>query len=106
MPLHVEPWIRQLEIAIVVADGGVERDALIEQRTIRRFELGLEIVRAIGGIDVVTEHDHEIEWKLLPPGRHLLRDLVLRLIATPRVANDREANRAGLQRQRELAIRR
>ena len=96
--VHVERLEMDLEIAIVVAERGVELDAAIEQRLVRHRELvGVVVV-----VEVVAEHQHERKAaRGVEVGEHRLSDRLLRLVAGPAVAHDGEDGAAADLRHRQ-----
>jgi hypothetical protein len=67
----------------VVADRGVKAHACIQQRLVGFLEFLLEIVRLSRRIEVVAEHDDEVERELRAPRDHLVGNFLLCLIAAP-----------------------
>ena len=80
----------------MIAQRRVETDAGLEQRSIRPFELVDEIIRVLPTVEVVAEHDHELERKRRAGRSHLLADVELRLRAAAVVADDGKLQRVGL----------
>jgi len=62
----------------VIAEGRVEGHLCIEQGLIGLLEFVDEVLRPLTAVDVVPEHDHELEWKRLSCLCELGADLVLR----------------------------
>ncbi len=90
----------------MVANRRLERHPGVEQRFVRLLELGAIVSGGMAVVDVVAEHEDQVERELLPPHDHLLRHGVLRFVAAPRVTDDCKPDRTGLLRQRQLARRR
>lgn len=61
LPFHVEELVVFLIRVVMVAQSGVELNALVYQRLICLFEFGLHIGRLVGPVDVVADGDRRIE---------------------------------------------
>ncbi len=90
----------------MISQRGVELHARIEQRLIRILELLLHGARALAAVDVIAQHDHEIEAGLFAVSFHLLPDVILRLFACSVVSDDRKAKRSLFERETDLLRRR
>ncbi len=86
----------------MVAERGVELDAHVEQRFVRLRELLDEVLRSLPAVDVVAEHDDPVERELRVEPRHLIRDVILRRIARPGIADGGELHRIRCGGKREL----
>ena len=86
----------------MVAERRVELHSGIEQRLVWAFELGDEVGGALATVQVVAEHDGEVERELLPRLHHLLGHLVLLVFACAVVAHGHEFHRVGLVRQGDM----
>jgi pimeloyl-ACP methyl ester carboxylesterase len=79
--------------------GRVELHAAVEQRLVRLFEFAAEIIRALSAIQVVADHDRELERKdpvdLRDPGC----DRPLLAAASAAVADHEETDRSVLVRE-------
>ena len=100
---HVEGLVETLVRVVVIAEDGMEHDACIEQRFIGCLELGPHVLGAIGPVDVVAEHEHEVEGELVVGDGHPLRHLVLLSRVPPCIAHHRESDGAVLAGQSECA---
>ena len=80
----------------------MKRDAGLQQIAVGLVELPMVIVWRVRTVDVVAEHDDELEREPLAPGDHLPRDLDLRIVAAPRIADRGEADRPGAKRHDDL----
>ena len=86
----------------MVAERCVELHTRVQQGFIREFELAREILRPITSVNVISEHDHEIETDSLPVCLHLPGDLILFVVPGPTVSNYSKANRLRLERQLQV----
>ena len=98
---HVEPGVEALIRVVVVAERRVELDSGVEQRAVGLLELPAVVAWIVAPVDVVSQHEHELEWEIRPPLRQQARDVVLARLAGAAVADHRESQRPLLQRQRE-----
>jgi hypothetical protein len=76
----------------VIAERCVELHSGVEQGFVGLLKFSDEVVRMITAVNVVAEHEHEVEVRDLAKGLELLSDLILRAIPSTAVANHREAN--------------
>ena len=100
--IHIENFVQALIRIVVIPQRRVEFDACVQQGLIRHLELLFKILGAAAAVDVVSEHDHEIEGKSLPDAGHLLGYLILRLFTGSHVAYGGEADRIGFQWELKL----
>src|SRR5256885_13621196 len=77
----------------MVAEGRVKPHSAIEQGFVRDLEFLREISGLMRTINVVSEHNHEIKTHRMAIDFHLLRDLILLLIAGAAVADYPETHR-------------
>ena len=106
LPVHVEFLVEALRRIVVVAERGVELHAIIEQRLVRLLELVDVVDRPLAAIQVVAQHDRELERELGARLNDLRRDVVLIAIARPAVADDEELHRVRVVGQRGPGCRR
>jgi hypothetical protein len=92
LTVHVERLVVALRGVVMVPERGVEGHLCVEQDLVGLLELVDEILRALAAVDVVAQHDHELEGKHLPRRCEPLPDLVLRRRARACVADDGEAH--------------
>ena len=59
--VHIKKLVEALVRIVVVAQRRVELDAGIQQQLVWYLELLFKIFGAAAAVDVVTEHDHEVE---------------------------------------------
>ena len=78
LAIHVEEFVEALIGIVVVAEGRIKLHPRIDQRLIRDLKLFLHIKRALTPVDVVSEHDYEIEREFFVEAQHRLRNFVLR----------------------------
>ena len=104
---HVEAGVQAVVGTVVVAERRVEDHARRQQRRVRPLELRDEVLRLLPAVDVVAEHDHQLEREAsraphscARPRRTAVRSPV------PVVADDRELQRIGARRQRRRLLRR
>src|SRR5436190_23694698 len=71
---------------------------------IRHLELLLKIAGAVATVDVVAEHEYELEGKRLAKSFHPRGQFVLRHLARAHVADGGEANGARLAGKRQLRL--
>src|SRR5207244_8708917 len=102
---HVEEFVQAFIRIIVIPKRGVELYPGIEQRFVRQFELTDEILGAVPAVDVVTQHDHEIESNKFAVCFHLLSNLILGAAARPAVSYDRKAHGFRVQRKSQVNLR-
>src|SRR5947207_6224691 len=62
---HIELLIRALIGGVMIAERRVELHARIQQRFVRQLELSEEIVRRLPAVDVVAQHQDDLEVDLL-----------------------------------------
>ena len=86
----------------MVAERGIESDAGVEQRLVGQLKLVRKVLRPLGAVDVVADHQHELEVDALTRLLELRADLVLGFFAGAGVADDREADRILFERKRGL----
>jgi hypothetical protein len=91
--VHVERFVEPLRRVVVIAERGVEGNLGVEQRLIRLLELLDEVLRPFGAVDVVADHDHELERKQRSRLGQLLADLELRLRAGAGISDHGKAHR-------------
>src|SRR5579885_1173432 len=91
---HVERLVKTFAGEIVIAERGVELHAGVQQSGIRILEFSFEIRGRLAAVEIVAEHDHEVEWKFFVASRHLIGDIILGFLAGSIVADDREPNRS------------
>src|SRR5262249_52703835 len=77
---------------VVVAQRGVELHTGLEQVFVRLFEARFDVFRLAFCVDVVAEHDRELEGRLFALPKHLAGDGELRLVARAGVADDGEGD--------------
>ena len=106
LPVHVVQLVRHVVGPVMVAKARPKRHAGLQQRRVRLLELVDEVRWLLSAVHVVAQHDDEVVGKRRMGRRHLPRDVILRLIARPVVANCRELQRAGLVRERRGLFRR
>ncbi len=106
LAVHVEEGVARLAAVVVVAERGVELDALREEGFVRLLELLLHVLRPLAAVDVVADGDHELEGKSLLHLGHLLAELILVPIAGTKIAEHREFERAFTIGQRDRRLRR
>ena len=100
--IHIENFVQALIWIVVIPQRRIEFDARVQQGLVRRLELLLKILGAAAAVEVVSEHDHEIEGKSLPDAGHLLGYLILRLLTGSHVTDGGEADRIGFQWELKL----
>ena len=83
----------------MIPESGEKLHASGQQRRVWFFELVLEILLTVAPIDVVAEHQHDVEGKRRASRREHLSDLVLGSISRAGVAEHREVDRPFLLRQ-------
>src|SRR5581483_7545834 len=93
--IHVEGLVQRLEFGIVmVAERSVKLYSGVEQGLVGELKFPGEVGGRVAAINVVAEHNDEIEIDGLAKCFHLLRDFVLFFFASAAVADDGEANGA------------
>ena len=100
LPVHVQGGIVHRVRFVVVADGRLELHPRVQQRLVRSLELVHEIRRSLRPVEVIAEHQDEIERKLLSGPHHPIGDFVLGRTARSVVTDDRELDRSRPVRQR------
>src|SRR5579871_1840172 len=85
--VHVKRLIKALVGIVVVPQRGIEFYAGGKQRLIRVLKLFLEVVGTLASIEVIAQHNDEIERKGPVRVSQLLAHLVLGLLAGAAVAN-------------------
>src|ERR1700747_1878146 len=100
--VHIENLVQALVRIVVIPQRRVEFDACVQQGLVMYPELLFKILGAAAAVDVVSEHDHEIEGKSLPDAGHLLGHLILRLFTGSHVADGGEADRIVFQWELKL----
>ena len=98
-PFHVDRRIVDRREVVVIAKGGSERHPGIEQRPIRSRELVLEIRRSLWTVEVVAQHQHQVERERLVDASHLTGHVELRLLAGAVVTDDGKLQRLGVIRE-------
>src|SRR5688572_22231145 len=100
LAVHVERLVVPLQGGVVmVAERGIELYAGIEQWFIRDLKLLLEVARVLAAIEVVAQHDSEVEGIACAPRRQLIGDGELVPIAGACVADHGELDRARFVRE-------
>ena len=61
LAVHVERLVEPLVGVVVIPERGVELHARVEQRLVRLLELLDVVPRAAAAVQVVAEHQHEVE---------------------------------------------
>src|SRR5262245_33639981 len=93
---HIEVRISGLKLQslddVVIAERGVEFDSGLEQVLVRLLEAGFDQSLLAFLVDVVAEHERELEGRLFAMPDHLAGHGELRLIAGAGVADDGESN--------------
>jgi hypothetical protein len=74
---HVEELVEALVRVVVIAEAGAEDHSGVEERLVGGLELARHLRGGVRPVDVVADHDHEIEGELVVDGGHLRRHLVL-----------------------------
>ena len=99
---HAEVLVEALVRIVVIAERGVERDVGVEQRLVGPLELRDEVLRPLGAVHVVAEHDRELvrEDRVRLP--HLRAGFGLRAIAGAAVADHQELDRVLADRRLHL----
>ena len=60
LAVHVEGLVEALVRIVVIAERRIELDVGVEQRLVRALELRDEVLRPLGAVHVVAEHDREL----------------------------------------------
>ena len=81
----------------MIAQRGIELDIGVQERLVGQLNFFLIILRPFSPIQVVPEHQNELEGIFLVEPRYLPSHLVLRSFARTGVAEDREAERTFLE---------
>ena len=89
---HVEERVVAVGRLVMVAERGVERHAGLQQRRVGLLELVHEVRGCLTAVQVVADHDHELERKPCPCVGEPRADFVLRRLAGAVVADDGEPN--------------
>ncbi len=96
---HAERLVVHLVRVVVIAERGVEFDLGVEQRLERLLELARVVLRPLGAVHVVAEHDRELVREHAVRLPHLLRGFDLRPVAGAAVADDEELDRVFAHRR-------
>ena len=80
----------------MVAQRGIELHSRIQQRFIGQLEFLREIFWMMGSVNVITQHDDEVEAHLLTVGFHFLCHLILVAVAGSTVADYSKTDRLRL----------
>ena len=90
----------------MVAERGVELHAIIEQRLVRLLEFVDVVDLPLAAIQVVAQHDRELERKPRARLHDFLRHVVLIAVARSAVADDQKLHRVRVVGERGLECRR
>ena len=101
-PVHVEPFVEALVGIVVVPQCGIEFHASVEQRFVRAFELFVKPKRGIRSVNIVSQHEDELEGELLTVPHHLLGHFILFPVTCSIITHDGKANRVGPERKEEF----
>src|SRR5438552_11467836 len=61
LSIHVERFVKALVRIVVVAQRRIEFDSRVKQRLVRILELPPEVRGAFASVDIVSQHEDEIE---------------------------------------------
>ena len=86
----------------MVAQGGVELHARIQQNLVGPFELILVVARLVPAVHVVAQHKYEIKRSHLARLAHLDRDFVLRQLSGSHVADYSKSHGVRLRRREQF----